>query len=82
MSDRSERVGRRAALRVHTRAVLDAVDPEVGGGAAHHRCIAPGCDRRGPSVNVGEVRITFCPAHKAMFDRRWRRGAQPATGVG
>jgi hypothetical protein len=41
----------------------------MGGGAAHGRCLVEGCQRRGVRIAVGAVVLTFCPEHKAQFDK-------------
>ncbi len=76
MSDRAARAARRATERARHRAVLDAADPTVGGRAAHHVCVVPGCDIRSASVDLGPLVLTLCPEHKEELDQRWRVAQQ------
>jgi len=47
----------------------------MGGAAAHHRCLVEGCDKRGTSVAVDAVVLTFCSEHKMIFDAAFNREA-------
>lgn len=80
-TSRAARFERRSAERKWRRQALAGVDPHVGG-AARGRCSVPGCANSGPAVNLGDVRLTLCPAHKLALDQAWgRQAARPSPAA-
>lgn len=80
-TSRAARFERRSAERQWRRQALAGVDPHAGG-EARRRCSVPGCLDPGPAVNLGDVRLTLCPAHKLALDQAWGRqstGPSPAA---